>query len=105
MVYCGGDAAYRGVFRPCRFGEPLLYGSMSRPERRRGQSLKDLLYTYTAPQPPFVYSTILVNVGTTKNTGIEVSLDGDILTKTAVKWTSGINYSYGKTKLMKYRLS
>ncbi len=61
------------------------------------RSSKDLLYTYTAPQPPFVYSTILVNVGTTKNTGIEVSLDGDILTKTAVKWTSGINYSYGKT--------
>lgn len=65
------------------------------------RSSKDLLYTYTAPQPPFVYSTILVNVGTTKNTGIEVSLDGDILTKTAVKWTSGINYSYGKTKLTK----
>ena len=43
----------------------------------------------------------MVNVGTTKNTGIEVSLDGDILTKTAVKWTSGINYSYGKTKLTK----
>jgi len=60
------------------------------------RSSKDLLYTYTAPQPPFVYSTILVNVGTTKNTGIEVSLDGDILTKTAVKWTSGINYSYGR---------
>ena len=65
------------------------------------RSSKDLLYTYTAPQPPFVYSTILVNVGTTKNTGIEVSLDGDILTKTAVKWTSGINYSYGKTQLTK----
>lgn len=30
------------------------------------RSSKDLLYTYTAPQPPFVYSTILVNVGTTK---------------------------------------
>lgn len=28
-------------------------------------------------------------------------MDGDILTKTAVKWTSGINYSYGKTKLTK----
>ena len=42
MVYCGGDAAYRGVFRPCRFGEPLLYGSLSRPERRRGQSLRSV---------------------------------------------------------------
>ena len=25
---------------------------------------RDLLYNYTAPQPPYIYSTILVNVGT-----------------------------------------
>ena len=74
-----------------------LRGSVEYFDRRSD----DLLYTYTAPQPPFVYSTILVNVGSTKNTGIEVSLEGDILTKTPVKWTSGINYSYGKTKLSK----
>lgn len=74
-----------------------LRGSIEYFDRRS----EDLLYTYTAPQPPFVYSTILVNVGTTKNTGIELSLDGDVFTKTAVKWTSGITYSYGKTKLAK----
>lgn len=60
---------------------------------------KDLLYNYTAPQPPFVYSTILVNVGTTQNQGIEVAIDGDIFKGTKVEWTSGINYSYGTTKL------
>jgi len=74
-----------------------LRGSIEYFDRRS----EDLLYTYTAPQPPFVYSTILVNVGTTKNTGIELSLDGDIFAKTTVKWTSGITYSYGKTKLTK----
>ena len=60
---------------------------------------KDLLYNYTAPQPPFVYSTILVNVGTTQNRGIELAIDGDIFKGTKVEWTSGINYSYGTTKL------
>lgn len=60
---------------------------------------KDLLYNYTAPQPPFVYSNILVNVGTTQNRGIELSVDGDIFKGTKVEWTSGINYSYGTTKL------
>lgn len=74
-----------------------LRGSVEYFDRRS----EDLLYTYTAPQPPFVYSSILVNVGSTRNTGVEVSLDGDILTKTVVKWTSGLNYSYGKTKLTK----
>lgn len=60
---------------------------------------KDLLYNYTAPQPPFVYPDILVNVGTTQNRGIEIALDADIFRNTPVKWTSGINYSYGTTTL------
>lgn len=60
---------------------------------------KDLLYEYNAPQPPFVYPKILVNVGTTQNRGIEVALDGDIFKGTKVEWTSGINYSYGTTTL------
>lgn len=62
---------------------------------------KDLLYNYTAPQPPFVYKDILVNVGTTQNRGVEISLDYDVFQKTPVKWSTGINYSYGTTKLKK----
>ena len=60
---------------------------------------RDLLYTYTAPQPPYVYSTILVNVGTTTNKGVEVSLDYDVLKDHAFNWTTGINASYGETFL------
>lgn len=62
---------------------------------------RDLLYNYTAPQPPYIHSNILVNVGTTINRGFEVSLEGDILKDTPLKWTSNINYSYGTTKLDK----
>ena len=74
-----------------------LRGSVEYFDRRS----KDLLYNYTAPQPPFIYNTILVNVGTTKNTGVEVTVDYDVLAKTAVKWTTGINWSMGSTKLTK----
>ncbi|MCD8101434.1 MAG: SusC/RagA family TonB-linked outer membrane protein [Alistipes sp.] len=62
---------------------------------------RDLLYNYTAPQPPFIHNTILVNVGTTKNTGFEVALNYDVFNKNVVNWTTGINYSYGETKLKK----
>ncbi len=62
---------------------------------------RDLLYNYTAPQPPYIYSSILVNVGTTVNRGLEISLDGDIFKNTPVKWSSSINYAYGTTKLKK----
>ena len=74
-----------------------LRGSVEYFDRRS----QDLLYNYTAPQPPFIYSTILVNVGTTKNTGIELSLEYDVLAKTALKWTTGVNWSMGETKLTK----
>ena len=74
-----------------------LRGSVEYFDRRS----EDLLYNYTAPQPPFIYNTILVNVGTTKNTGLEVSLEYDVLSKSALKWTTGINWSTGDTKLTK----
>ena len=74
-----------------------LRGSIEYFDRRS----EDLLYNYTAPQPPFIYNTILVNVGTTKNTGLEVSLEYDVLSKSALKWTTGINWSTGDTKLTK----
>ncbi len=74
-----------------------LRGSVEYFDRRS----KDLLYDYTAPQPPFIYNSILVNVGTTKNTGFEVSLDYDVFAKKDFKWTTGINWSTGVTKLTK----
>lgn len=74
-----------------------LRGSVEYFDRRS----EDLLYTYTAPQPPYVWSTILVNVGTTRNTGIELAVDYDVLSKGDLTWTTGMNYSYGTTKLSK----
>ena len=74
-----------------------LRGSIEYYDRRS----KDLLYNYQAPQPPFIYSTILVNVGTTKNTGLEVSLDYDAVKTKDFQWTTGINWSTGSTKLSK----
>lgn len=74
-----------------------LTGSIEFFDRRSN----DLLYNYTAPQPPYVYSTILVNVGSTKNTGVEVALNGDIIVNQPVTWSSSINYTYGTTKLSK----
>ena len=74
-----------------------LRGSIEYFDRRS----KDLLYTYTAPQPPYVYPNILVNVGSIKNNGFEVSLDYDVFHKTPVRWTTGVNYSYSTTKLTK----
>lgn len=36
---------------------------------------ENLLYTYTAPQPPYVYDSIRLNLGSTQNTGVEMVLN------------------------------
>ena len=72
-----------------------LRGSLDLYDRRS----PDLLYNYTAPQPPFIHSSILVNVGETQNLGAELSLDGDIILKKDFSWTSGINASVGYSKI------
>ncbi|MDE7160079.1 MAG: SusC/RagA family TonB-linked outer membrane protein [Muribaculaceae bacterium] len=74
-----------------------IYGAIEFFDRRS----QDLLYNYTAPQPPYVYPDILVNVGTTRNTGVELAITADAVTNQPVTWTTGINYSYGTTKLTK----
>ena len=75
-----------------------LRGSLDLFDR---QSL-NLLYNYTAPQPPFIYKDILVNVGTTENIGVELALSYDVIKPgKAFQWTTGVNASFGKTYLRK----
>ena len=74
-----------------------LRGSVEYYDRRS----QDLLWDYTAPQPPFIYNSILVNVGTTKNTGFEIVADFDVFHKKDFTWTTGINYTYSITKMSK----
>ena len=60
---------------------------------------KDLLYNYTAPQPPMIFSDILVNVGTIQNRGIELMINGDAVRTSNFSWNTGIVFSTGKTHL------
>lgn len=65
-----------------------LTGSIEYFDRRS----EDLLYTYTAPQPPYVYDSITLNLGTTQNRGIELSLNWkDKINK---DWSYGVGATY-----------
>ena len=77
------------------FFDNRLRGSIDLYDRRS----PDLLYNYTAPQPPFIHSSILVNVGETQNLGAELALDADVVKTKNFTWTSGINASIGYSKI------
>ncbi len=56
----------------------------------------DLLYTYTVPQPPYVFGTILANVGDLSNQGVELSLNAVVLDKGDYRWTVYANVAHNK---------
>lgn len=72
-----------------------LSGSIEYFDRRSN----DLLYTYTAPQPPYIYSSIQLNLGSTKNTGFELALNYRAIQKKDFKLTLDGTYAYGKAWL------
>ncbi|MDD5911150.1 MAG: SusC/RagA family TonB-linked outer membrane protein [Bacteroidales bacterium] len=55
---------------------------------------ENLLYTYTAPQPPYVYSTIQLNLGSTQNRGVEIALNWSDKIGKNWSYSVGGTYSY-----------
>ena len=49
------------------------------------------------------YSSALMNTAEISNRGVEVSLNGHVIDK-AIKWTTGINFSYNKNKVEEVEL-
>ena len=60
---------------------------------------KDLLFTYTVPVPPYVYSSILANVGDLKNKGLEIQLSGDVVKGSDFSWTTSGQITFTKTTI------
>ena len=62
---------------------------------------KDLLYDYTVPTPPNISGSILANVGSIMNAGVELELEGDAVRSKGFTLTLGGNFSYNTNKLLK----
>lgn len=78
------------------FLDSRLYGSVDAYYRYT----KDLLYTYSVPTPPNISNTMLANVGTLENKGIEFNLNADIIREKVRSLTVGGNVSYNANTLI-----
>ncbi|MBX6332423.1 MAG: SusC/RagA family TonB-linked outer membrane protein [Gemmatimonadaceae bacterium] len=61
---------------------------------------RDMLYNYSVPVPPYLYNSILANVGHMRNKGIEASLSWDVIRGRDVRWTTSANWSTNTNKLV-----
>jgi TonB-linked SusC/RagA family outer membrane protein len=61
---------------------------------------KDMLYNYSVPVPPYLYGSILANVGQMENKGLEASLSYDVVRRSDLRWTTSANWSTNRNKLV-----
>jgi iron complex outermembrane receptor protein len=59
----------------------------------------DLLYSYSVPVPPYMFSTMMANVGSMSNKGIELTLSGDVIRKNDFRWTVSVNAAHNENEI------
>ncbi|MBR0531732.1 MAG: TonB-dependent receptor, partial [Bacteroidales bacterium] len=60
----------------------------------------DLLWDYSVPCPPYIYSSMTANAGSMQNTGIEIGLSWQVIRNKDFMWTTSVNYSHNKNTLL-----
>jgi TonB-dependent starch-binding outer membrane protein SusC len=65
------------------------------------RNITDLLWWYSVPVPPNVFNNIYANVGSMRNRGFELMLEGKIINNKDLNWTSTLVYSMNRNKVTK----
>ena len=60
----------------------------------------NLLFNYTVPQPPYPYGSILANVGSLLNEGLEVALNYQVIKTQDISLSLGGNVSFLKNRVL-----
>lgn len=61
---------------------------------------KDMLWDYQVPTPPYLYGSILANVGEMENKGLEVLVNIIPVSTKDFQWQTSVNFSTNKNKLV-----
>lgn len=62
----------------------------------------NLLYTYNVAVPPYLYQELFTNVGTIRNQGVELTINGSPVMKNDFKWNTIFTFSTNSNKLIKF---
>lgn len=61
---------------------------------------EDLLWDYTVPSPPYLYSSMVANAGSMRNQGVEVGITVVPVQTKDFEWVTSLNYSTNKNELL-----
>src|SRR5690606_35612602 len=77
----------------------LFNGRLNGVVEMYDKTTKDLLYTYQVPVPPYLYPTMIANVGTMSNRGIELLVNGNLVRKANFTWNASLNMAHNKNEI------
>lgn len=61
---------------------------------------EDMLYPYSVSVPPFTYNTLVANIGSMRNSGLEISIGGTPLVTKDMELTINANLTFQSNKLL-----
>ncbi|MDR0895244.1 MAG: TonB-dependent receptor [Prevotellaceae bacterium] len=64
------------------------------------REIRGLLYNYTVPSPPNLYTSTLANVGKMRNRGLEILLNFVPVSNKSTRWNSTLTFSTNSNKLV-----
>ena len=63
------------------------------------RTTRDLIYDYTAQQPSAIFNTIVTNVGSMRNTGVELAVTVEAVKTKDFNYTPSVTFSWEKNEL------
>ncbi|MFN3665712.1 MAG: SusC/RagA family TonB-linked outer membrane protein [Sediminibacterium sp.] len=78
----------------------ILKGRLSTTIDIYKRTTRDMLYNYSVPVPPYLFNSILANVGVMENKGVEVLINYNAIQKKDFSWETSVNFSTNSNKLV-----
>jgi TonB-linked SusC/RagA family outer membrane protein len=78
----------------------MLKGRLSATVDIYKRTTRDMLYNYNVPVPPYLFNSILANVGVMENKGVEVLINYNAIQKKDLSWETSVNFSNNSNKLV-----
>lgn len=79
----------------------LINGRINGTVEFYNKKTRDLLYTYQVPVPPYLYPSMIANVGTMSNKGVEVLINGAPISNEKFSWNVSFNFAHNKNRITK----
>ncbi|SKB26918.1 TonB dependent receptor [Parapedobacter luteus] len=64
------------------------------------RNVKDLLYSFAVPTPPYLYGSMMLNAGEMQNSGFEALINVRAVDTRTVRWNTNVTFSTNKNTLV-----